>query len=185
MRKVAVWALTAALGLSVAPLAPGGKAWANGEVRVCYKTREFEPTRLVLDVKFHSQLATNRSGGRQAVWDALGKHAYTESGKNRMAVVDGAVVVSSGSKSQPQGAHMGLTSLFVRGGGQPIGGQPRPIFWDCTSNEVTATPFTWYCSAVLENDPGTTLSVTLDQLSAPDAACDVFQDTQDFPPKVK
>src|SRR4051812_1413946 len=90
MRKVSFWALTAALGLSVVPLISTGTAWADA--RVCYRTLEAEPTRIVLDVKLHSQLATTNTGGRQVVWDALGKHAYTEGGKNRMAVVDGAVV---------------------------------------------------------------------------------------------
>jgi len=170
--------------LSVSPPLSVGEAWAAqspaavpGEASICYADTEHSPTRLVLDVKFHSRLPTSKEGGRQAVWDADGKHAYTEGTQNRMAVFDGAIVTSSGGRSQLPGAHLGGTSYFVRGapGKGPQGGQADPVFWECTSDEPSPVPNTWLCTIRAESIK--TTSATL-QKTKVTKECDVFQDTK-------
>jgi hypothetical protein len=168
------------LGASALLVLSAGSAWAqSSDRRVCYADVDHPPTRIVLNVKFHSRLPTTRNGGRQDVWDADGKHAYTEGypPKNRMAVFDGAVVTSSGGSSQPPGAHLGGTSYFVRGGAGPKGGQSSPIFWECTSDDWDPTPVTWYCTIFSDNFK--TLSATLKKVPVT-KDCDVFQDTKDY-----
>ena len=53
----------------------------------------------------HPPAVSKDGNARQAVWDALGKHAYTEGGKNRMAVVDGTV----GMKALPRRRRGGVS----------------------------------------------------------------------------
>lgn len=175
-----------AFSLAGISLAPIEQAEAR-DYPVCYKTKEYEPTRIVLDVAFHSRLPTTRNTGRQEVWDADGKHAYTDNHKNVMAVFDGSIVTSAASRhhnAQPKGAHLGGTSYFVRGSGGigPSNGQPFPIFWECTSAESSPIPRTWYCTIRSENFNKNGLPVTLIRLRHPDKECDVFQDTYDNPP---
>jgi hypothetical protein len=197
MRKATFWIAAAALSSCASAFLPtGAVAQSYRDVPVCYKTKEYNNdfTRLVLDIKYHSRLPTTRAGGRQDVWDADGKHANTEkdpSGKpkNIMAVFDGAIVTSSGSKSgtysQLPGSHLGGTSYFVRGGSGlgPKGGTQYPIYWECTSDEYSPAPKIFYCSIQSQGFGGTTMAATLEKLAAPDAYCDVFQDTKDsYPP---
>ncbi len=177
----------AALGLVALAAIPVGQAAAK-DYPVCYKTKEYEPTRLVLNVSYHSKLPTTRYTGKQEVWDADGKHAYVENYKNVMAVFDGSVVTSAGGKygyGQPKGAHLGGTSYFVRGGTGigPSNGQQNPMFWECTSAEASPTPNTWSCTLKADNYKAG-IPVTLIRLKYADKDCDVFQDTLDYgPPK--
>lgn len=177
----------AALGLVALAAIPLEQAAAR-DYPVCYKTKEYEPTRLVLNVSYHSKLPTTRYTGKQEVWDADGKHAYVENYKNVMAVFDGSVVTSAGGKygyGQPKGAHLGGTSYFVRGGTGigPSNGQQNPMFWECTSAEASPTPNTWSCTLKADNFKDG-VPVTLIRLKYADKDCDVFQDTLDYgPPK--
>lgn len=176
-------------GMAALSLAWAGAAEAQSlrDRQVCYKTAEYDNgyTRVVLNVKFHSYLPTSsKYSAPQSVWEADGKHAYLEGNKNRMAVVDGAVVVSKGDSYQPKGAHLGLESIWVRGARTdkhlaPEGGPPKPIDWDCTSSDANPTPKIWYCSILTQQD-GKVLPATLERLNKPDQYCDVFQDTQDY-----
>jgi len=97
------------LALAATGLLAAGPAWADSTV--CYRNKADynDSTRIVLNVKFHSWLT-----GRQAVYEADGKHAFVENYKNRMAVFDGAVVTSRGLKYQPPGAHLGRILLGPR-----------------------------------------------------------------------
>jgi hypothetical protein len=169
-----------AFGLLALPFAATNEAAAQSpDVQVCYVVKEYPPTRLVLNIKYHSRLPTTFAGGNQATWDADGKHAYTASGKNLMAVFDGAVVTSTGTRWQPRGSHLGGTSYFVRGGGGigPSGGQQYPIFWECTSDEWRAAPDTFYCT-IQSQAFARPLPATLEK-SRVTRECDVFQDTED------
>ena len=116
-------------------LAAGAVLAAPADYAVCYRNKADDTgkARIVLDVKFHSWLT-----GRQAVYEADGKHAFLQDGKNRMAVFDGAVVTSRGSKYQPPGAHLGGESDWVRADLKD--GPLSPIEWDCTSAEYNPTP---------------------------------------------
>ena len=110
MSKTIFHIAAAALAIPAALLLSVGSAQADSrDQRVCYADTDHPPTRIVLDVKFHSRLPTTYYGGRQSVYDADGKHAYTEGypPENRMAVFDGSIVTSSGSSYQPRGAHLG------------------------------------------------------------------------------
>ena len=145
---------------------------------VCYRNKDKydDTTRIVLNVKFHSRLT-----GRQAVYEADGKHSFIEYGKNRMAVFDGAVVTSRGSSYQPKGAHLGCESYLGRGAYPPApqGGPRNPIEWDCTSADYSSTPDVWYCTISFD---GKNIPYNLERLSYPDKLCDVFQDTYEYPP---
>jgi hypothetical protein len=177
----------AALGLVALAAIPLEQAAAK-DYPVCYKTKEYEPTRLVLNISYHSKLPTTRYTGKQEVWDADGKQAYVENYKNVMAVFDGSIVTSAGGKygyGQPKGAHLGGTSYFVRGGKGigPSNGQQNPMFWECTSAEASPTPNTWSCTLKADNYKEG-IPVTLIRLKNADKDCDVFQDTLDYgPPK--
>ena len=169
------------LALAATGLLAAGPAWADSTV--CYRNKADynDSTRIVLNVKFHSWLT-----GRQAVYEADGKHAFVENYKNRMAVFDGAVVTSRGLKYQPPGAHLGGESYWVRGAYPPAaqGGPTTPIEWDCTSAEYSATPQIWYCTITGGTGKPDPIAYTLERLPYPDQYCDTFQDTVDYtPPK--
>jgi hypothetical protein len=177
-RKFAATVLAVAVPASLA----AGPAMAQyNDHPVCYKKLHdnYDTTRIVLDVKFHSRLT-----GGQAVFEADGKHSFVDDyRKFRMAVFDGAVVTSRGSRSQVRGAHLGGESYWVRDkhlySPQPVGGPETPIEWDCTSDEHSATPRVWYCN-ITGGVP--TQAFNLERLDYPDRFCDVFQDTKDWPP---
>lgn len=146
-------------------------SWADS---ICYEVKEAKETRIVLDVKFHSNLIK----GSQAVYDADGKHAYGSYGSKtaHMAVFDGAIVTSKGGQYAQKGAHLGGTSYFVRGAGE----HGTPIFWDCTSGEWSPTPHSFAC---LATSPGsfsnTTLTLTQVYNSRNDRLCQFFEDGKD------
>jgi hypothetical protein len=184
MYPVALRTSVLALGLAAMAAIPFEQASAR-DFPVCYKTKEYEPTRLVLNVAFHSRLPTTKFTGKQEVWDAAGKHSYTENHKNVMAVFDGAVVTSAPTKrgyGQPKGAHLGGTSYFVRGGTGigPQNGTQNPMDWECTSAEPSPIPSTWACT-LKSDDYKSGIPVTLYRLKNADKECDVFQDTYDNP----
>jgi hypothetical protein len=158
-------------------LAAGPAAAQSRDDAVCYKKRDggSDTTRIVLDVKRHSRLTAG-----QVVYEADGKHAFKESGKNRMAVFDGAVVTSRGDYDQPRGAHLGGESYWVRGAPAPApqGGPSSPIEWDCTSDEYSATPRVWYCTIT---GGVATQGYNLERIDYRDYGCDVFQDTREYP----
>jgi len=161
------------LALAATGLFAAGPALADNSV--CYRNKEdySNTTRIVLDVKFHSRLT-----GNQAVYEADGKHAFLDNYKNRMAVFDGAVVTSRGSKYQPPGAHLGGESYWVRtSDSKAQGGPPTPIEWDCTSAEYSPTPYIWYCT--ITGGAGTQ-NFNLERLKYPDPYCDTFQDTVEY-----
>ena len=173
-----------ALGFAAMAVIPFEQAAAR-DYPVCYKTKEYEPTRLVLNVAFHSRLPTTKYTGKQEVWDAAGKHAYTDKGKNVMAVFDGSIVTSAASRhgyAQPKGAHLGGTSYFVRGGTGigPANGTQNPMDWECTSAEPSPTPSSWACT-LKSDDYKSGIPVTLIRLKNVDKDCDVFQDTYENP----
>jgi len=177
MRPTTRKAIVIAHGLAAMAFLSAGAASANP---VCYADTDHEPTRIVLDVKLHSKLD---KFGKQKVYEADGKHAYTEGDypkQPRMAVFDGAIVTSS-NRYWPTGAHLGGTSYFVRfgSGHGPKGGQPYSIDWDCTTYEVSATPREWKCNIHSQNFGF--LNATLKKVYGYDPACDVFQDTVDYP----
>jgi hypothetical protein len=166
----------------MATTAAATPSWARA---VCYEVKEAKETRLFLDIKFHSSLIKKpySKSGRQDVYDADGKHAYssTDYKTAHMAVFDGAIVTSTGSQYPyaQAGAHLGGTSYFVRAPGQ----HGTPIFWDCTSAEVSATPNTFAC---LATSPGTfsNTALTLSKVKYPDKdrVCHFFEDGEEKKP---
>ncbi|MGE3290060.1 MAG: hypothetical protein AB7I59_24450 [Geminicoccaceae bacterium] len=146
-------------------LAAGPAAAAPYDQPVCYKNKDKydDTTRIVLNVKKFSRLTAG-----QTVYEADGKHSYKDGNYNRMAVFDGAVVTSLGFFGQPKGAHLGGESYW----GRP-GGPNQPIAWDCSSEQISSTPYVWYCTItgaanqtynLVQTDPNK------------DYLCNVFQD---------
>ena len=178
MRRSAIWHSALALAVAAPALTSTSNAWAADRA-ICYASKEFGTTRVVLDVKKHSNLTTY--GSKQTVYGALGKHSYVEYSpyyKEYMAVVHGAVVVAKKSRGYPvkeSGAHMGLISEWVRGPGY---GNPNPINWDCTSSEESSTPYSWSCSLLVD---GKVQYGTLYQVYG-DPLCGAFQDGSAHPP---
>lgn len=178
MSKAKLWRRTVGLAVAVPVLMPINDVFAADKT-ICYASKEFGTTRLVLDVKKHSDLTTTST--KQVVYGALGKHSYTEgygpTYKEYMAVAHGAVVVSKTDYYNPYretGAHLGLISEWVRAPGY---GNPNPINWDCTSSEQSATPATWTCNVLVDGKvlTGNLYAVYRDPL------CGAFQDGSAYP----
>jgi hypothetical protein len=186
MLRSKIWHSALALAVATPALLPASPAHAAKDQAVCYKV-DSSNDRIVLDVKKHSDLTT--FGLKQTVYDALGKHTqnfgYKQS-DNYMAVAHGAVVVAKKNIYQPlfrSGAHMGLVSEWVRTVSSPSA--KRPIDWDCTSAEESATPSTWTCNAVggtLVAGPANAVTLYKVAYASKDPYCGIFQDGEAYAP---
>lgn len=180
MLRSKIWGSALALALAAPATMPSSHAMAADQA-VCY-TVDYTYDRIVLDVKKHSDLTT--FGLRQTVYDALGKHTQNRGPKqsdNYMAVAQGAVVVARKNPYLPyfrSGAHLGLVSEWVRDYGAS---STRPIDWDCTSAEESATPGVWKCNALIDNY---VKYITLYRVPYPsrDPYCGIFQDGEVYSP---
>jgi hypothetical protein len=185
MLRSKIWHSALALTIAAPAILPAIPAHAAKAQAICYKV-DYSNDRIVLDVKKHSDLTT--FGLKQTVYDALGKHTQNFGSKqtdNYMAVAHGAVVVANKNYYQPyfrSGAHMGLVSEWVRTASSPSA--KRPIDWDCTSSEESATPSTWTCNTAGGNVVATTVvtPVTLYRvaLASKDPYCGIFQDGEAY-----
>lgn len=173
MRSVVFPATAIALALALFP-ASGARAQPRDEA-VCYKPDRghADSFRIVLDVKFHSQLGGFDGGFDQAVYDALGKYVEIRRNRNRMAVAHGAVVVTDSDKSKKDdfdsGAHLGLEAIFVRGNFVSID-------FDCTTDEEDPTPDKWRCRYRTEGTSAGFTRVDLVQADKRDDHCGFFED---------
>lgn len=146
---------------------------------VCYKWSAFPNERLKLDIKKHSPLSEeeeedNFGHARQIAYSAHGKHVGMCGGVT-MAAATGTVITAghTGNTTGPTGAHMGITTVSVRGSG---GGTCRPVNFDCTSNEDVADPKVWNCFTRNEFNVfhGASTLEKVDETKDP--RCSVFED---------
>jgi hypothetical protein len=148
MKKSFVTAVFTGIVAAAATAAPLSDAYAQS---VCYKWDIFPDERIVLDVERHSILVKpyRPFGEMQTAYSVHGKHAFAWEGASLMAAATGTVVVSSPTSSTNgghYGAHLGLESEWVRGDGEFWGDMfAQPVDFDCTTDEISATPKTWHC----------------------------------------
>jgi hypothetical protein len=171
--------------LSAALVVPGSRAYSDQDTKehdqddICYAWDIFPAERFRLDVRKHSRLSTAQEERvfqhpRQTAYRVNGKHVIFDI----IAAVDGTVVVGATSSASrrigPDGAHMGLHSIFVRGAG--VFDFARPVTVDCTTEEADATPNVWHCQSRNEFDIYHGFSTLTRVDVRADALCSVFED---------
>ena len=167
MGKVTAFAFAVALSVVVSSTLVGGKALAQGGPpggppgqvgSVCYFWDIFPNSPLRLDVQEHSPLTTRdelREFGHalQTAFNVHGKGVGPCGPVDiTMAAAHGTVVVAEkNGNPETSGAHMGLQVDSVRGDGISFD-FCRPYQLDCTSDESSPTPGTWFCESRNEFD---------------------------------
>src|SRR4051812_46119123 len=127
MRKLS--AATALLILTGLPLVTAGDVWA---ANACYQSSANSRVRYVYGAQRHSCInpgtsgqscatpsGSTAAGGTQITWAVTGKETYGSTDGPVMAAMNGTIYTTTGATDTQNGAHMGLTVIWVRNTGSP------------------------------------------------------------------